>query len=166
MMSDAEIKKHLKLAIQYGMKKRLNHEQAEDLAQRYVLKKFVDKKNQTLEQAYIDFTRSEFGDYRCKSGEMKSASRRKYADLDDYGLVSFDELEERDMKARLRRLTALLTPREFFIYTMFEEGFTGQQIGDMLGLSNGRIFQIKKVMLGKMIPAEIQKDLEIRWIEL
>lgn len=161
-MCEAEIKKHLNFAKSYGRKMGLSREQAEDLAQRYVIKKFIDKTGQRIEQAYVDFMRSEYGDTRTEVGKVKSHARLSYAELETApGNVL--ELQESDTDLHLTRV---LSSREFFIFIMFRRGFTGRQIGDMLGLSNGRIFQIKKAMLKKMAPVDLSKDLAVKWIEL
>lgn len=161
-MCEAEIKKHLNFAKSYGRKMGLSWEQAEDLAQRYVIKKFIDKTGQRIEQAYVDFMRSEYGDLRTEVGKVKSYARLNSAELET-APGNILELQGPDPDVHL---TKVLSSREFFIYIMFRQGFTGRQIGDMLGLSNGRIFQIKKAMLKKMAPVDLSKDLAVKWIEL
>lgn len=62
--NDQPIKKSHSFALAYGVRRGLSIEDAEDLAQNYVMKKYVLKKAQRLAHCYVDFMRKVKGDPR------------------------------------------------------------------------------------------------------
>lgn len=168
-----KIRVAISFARNFGQKRGLSFEQSEDLAQRWVIKKFVERTGQTIEQAYIDFLRFEFGDTRTTGGVIKSEARRTYKDIDtgferrtdSHG--DFDRFSIRyDRRNKRKRQLKLISSKEYFILHQLARGKSIAEIADRFGVTNGRISQIKKQIADKMQIVEIQKPLTVNWITL
>lgn len=173
MNKDEDIRRSLRFARSFGLKRRLSDEQAEDLAQQYVIAKYVKKTGQNIEQAYVDFLRVEFGDQRTISGACKSKARRYSKDIDgdvERGTDPFrkyDRYSERcyTNENRERRLK-LLTCREEYIVRQLNKSVNLTQIAKSLGITQGRVSQIKDIITQKMLVADLNKVLKVDWITL
>lgn len=164
---DRQIRSSTAFAISFGKKKNLSVEQSEDLAQRYVIKKYVDKTGQSIEQCYTDFLRSEYGSYRTKNGLLKSAQRHRSEDhCQDQFYDPIDDLEKREGYQKIKRLLALLTNQEHYIFTRMIRGHSQREIGIDLNLSEARISQLKTVIADKLAVADLDKKICVDWITL
>jgi len=170
-LNDKKIRSATKRAVAYGKARGLSEEQSEDLAQRWVIKVFVERTGQRLEQAYVDFLRSEFGDTRTACGARKSADR-----LSNKGVSGNDSRREPvdgghnrlcdgQSDERHRKLI-LLSARERAFISAIENGMTQNQIADWFNVTPSRISQIIAAITKKMQIANLEKSLEVQWIKL
>lgn len=168
-----QIKNAILFARNFGQKRGLSFEQSEDLAQRWVIKKYVERTGQTLEQAYVDFLRFEFGDTRNNSGAIKSEARRTYKDIDrgfetrTYSHGDFDRFSRGfDRSNKRRKQLKLISLKESFVLSELSKGKSITDIANRLGVTDARISQIKKQIADKMRIVNIEKPLCIDWITL
>ena len=170
-MSDEKIRSAIKRGVAYGKARGLSEEHAEDLAQRWVINVYVSQTGQSLQQAFIDFLRSEFGDTRTTCGARKSADRLSNPGVsaNDSGGEPADGGFDRfcDDKYGLRQKQMyLLTAQEIAIIHAIEKGMQVTQIADYLGVTCARISQRLSQMRKKMQIANLEKKLEVQWIKL
>lgn len=146
----------------------MSEEQSEDLAQRWVIKVFVEQTGQRLEQAYVDFLRVEFGDTRTASGLAKSEARRTYTDIDERtnGGECTYSIDSRSCDYTRNRKLKLVSYKESVIIGMIRQGLKMKQIGNRLGVSESRISQVCKEIKEKMKIADLSKNIQVNWITL
>ncbi len=168
MTDEKKIKTSVKRAIAYGKARGLSDEQSEDLAQRWVIKVFVEQTGQRLEQAYVDFLRVEFGDTRNASGLAKSEGRRKCADIDQRtnGGESTYRIDSKPCDDTRNRKLKLVSYKDSAIIGMISQGLTMKQIGNRLGVSESRVSQLCKEIKEKMQIADLSKNIKVNWITL
>lgn len=169
-----DIRLALKRAMAYGKKRGLSTEQAEDLAQRWVITRFVNRSNQTLQQAYIDFLRIEFGDQRTFAGALKSMSKRSGEGDTGRGLEeraaspgeNHRYADRYDRGNKRRKQLKLLNAKEAWIVEQIRLGFSTKEIGKFLGVSESRISQMKATITDKMAIVDLDKKIHVNWIVL
>jgi DNA-binding CsgD family transcriptional regulator len=165
---EKSIKSAIERGIAYGKARGLSNEQSEDLAQRWVIKVFVEQTGQRLEQAYVDFLRFEFGDTRAASGLAKSKARRTYTDVSDrtngreftYSVDSGSCYDTRNYKLKL------ISYKESAILGLISQGLKMKQIGNKLGVTESRVSQICKEIKEKVQIADLSKNIIVNWITL
>lgn len=146
----------------------MSDEQSEDLAQRWVIKVFVEQTGQRLEQAYVDFLRVEFGDTRTASGLAKSEARRRCTDIDERtnGGECTYSIPARSCDDTRHRKLKLVSHKESAIIGMISQGLKMKEIGNRLGVSESRISQICKEIKEKMQIPDLSKNIQVNWITL
>lgn len=153
-------------AISYAKARGLSQEQSEDLAQRWVIEVFVKETGQRLEQAYIDFLRFEFGDTRTIGGARKSKDRRYNEGLTRDALGRAEAHRECDRHDRDERRFKLLNTKQYTIVKMLLSGLSQREIGEIFGVSKGRICQQINKIIAKTQTVDLDKEIQIDWITL
>jgi predicted DNA-binding protein (UPF0251 family) len=166
---DEKIRLSFKRAIAYGKARGLSMEQSEDLAQRWVVKVFVERTGQRLEQAYTDFLRFEFGDTRTISGLAKSEGRRKHKDIDER-TIGGEPPYSQDIgfgdDTRKRKLI-LLNYKEICILDLLQSGMQQVDIAERLSVTESRVSQMVAAIKDKLSVFDVEiKPFEIDWITL
>lgn len=137
------------------------------MAQRWVIKVFVERTGQSLRQAYVDFLRQQFGDPRTVSGFKKSIARRTSRNFDnriDGREPTYGE-HTGSCDDRLKKMR-LITCRESQIISLTSKGYKMKEIANFMCLSQGRVNQMKKEIKEKMRIPDMSKVFEVNWITL
>ncbi len=118
----------------------------DDLVQEVLLANIVKPDGQTnLHSAVIDAVRRVLGDNRTKQWEVKYHAEWFYSALDDQ-IPYLDTIEEKIQAIdRLEEITPLM---RMILWAFWIWGFQFKEIGEALGISEGRVSQI----VGKMGP--------------
>jgi len=162
-----------KSAMGFARKKALlTDEQIEDFAQEFCLRNFTSKQAFVmLSTAYVDFLSKEFGNHRTITGTIKSKSRFQDSDLSEtIEDLAADRLAVDDVIAEQERRSyvhALLNNHDYTVYRMLACGFSEKEVGSVLGVTEGRISQIKTSLVRKCqtLPKP-NTELQVDWITL
>lgn len=137
-VNDIEIKKLRNQAISYALKRGLSFEEAEDMAQIYLLKQCIKKNKQRFDQCFIDFIRKKRGDSRCQYKKEGSPQLDLTFNSNDPLLPDEVIIKKQHTKNILKLLNTRQKKVIFYILKYRGQEFAARK----LGVTSNRINQI------------------------
>lgn len=137
-VNDRKIKKLRNQAISYGLKRGLSFEEAEDMAQIFLLKQCIKKTRQRFDQCFIDFIRKKLGDSRCQYKKEGSPQLDLTFNANDPLLPDEIIIKKEHTKNILKLLNTRQKKVIFYILKYRGQEFAARK----LGVTSNRINQI------------------------
>lgn len=146
--NDKMLARWTQAAKNYALRRGCKREEAEDFAQRFVMRRFVEGTRQVFAQTYVDWMRLEFGDSRAKWHKKRADMPWYYDDYrhvpTPYDLYLTKETRQKNMRLLSRHKRYRTLARMLLRYRR-------EQIAEWFGVSLNAIDQKIRIMKRMML---------------